>query len=89
MMVFKGHSRAKCEYDISTLISNMKIRQIFHLRLNSAHQLCDIHRLFLSELKILFFIRKVIFFSHMKSKVTFAYRCVLEFENSGYFQFPL
>lgn len=48
-MVFKGHSKAKCEYDISTLISNMSIMQILHLRLNSAHQFYDIHRLFLSE----------------------------------------
>lgn len=54
-MVFKGHSKAKCEYDISTLISNMSIMQILYLRLNSAHQFCSWHTQIIPKLMARFY----------------------------------
>lgn len=32
MMILKGHSKAQCEYDIFTLISNMSIMHILQLK---------------------------------------------------------
>lgn len=64
MMVLKGHSKAKCEYDILTLISNMNIMQIFHLKTKFSTSILLVTYTDFSYVndKILFFIRKVIFF---------------------------